>query len=163
MTLYELRSEYLELLQMLEDPEIDQQVIEDTLEAVGGELEIKCDNYGVIIKELEAEQAKLEKEIERLNKNAGRITYNITRMKKAVMETIQLTGERKMTTDHFKMSIVRNGGKQPIEYLDGKDIPKDYMTTKPVVNSEKIREDLEAGMMLDFAVLKKRGEHLSIK
>ena len=40
-TLYELTNEYMALLEMAEDPDIDPQAFADTLEALGGELESK--------------------------------------------------------------------------------------------------------------------------
>ena len=163
MTLYELKDEYKQLLEMLEDPDIDPQVIADTMEAVSGELDVKCDSYVVIIKKLEAQVEMIDTELIRLEKNKTALTSNIKRMKSSVLDAIQLTGQRKMETDHFKLSIVKNGGKQPMEVDEIEKIPQDYLTMKPVANMEKIRQELEGGSQLDFARLKERGEHLGIR
>ena len=40
MTLYELTNDYMELLQMAEDPDIDEQAFMDTLESIEGALEV---------------------------------------------------------------------------------------------------------------------------
>ena len=163
MTLYELRAEYMELLALLEDPDTDPQVIADTMEGIQGELDIKCDSYVVVIKNLESQVEMIDAELIRLEKNKSALTNNIKRMKSAVLDTIQMTGSRKMVTDHFKLSIVKNGGKQPMEVDEIEKIPQDYLTMKPVANMEKIRQELEGGSQLDFARLKERGEHLSIR
>ena len=163
MTLYELRAEYMELLALLEDPDTDPQVIADTMEGIQGELDIKCDSYVVVIRQLEAQVEMIDAELIRLEKNKSALTNNIKRMKAAVLDTIQMTGSRKMVTDHFKLSIVKNGGKQPMEVDEIEKIPQDYLTMKPVANMEKIRQELECGGQLDFARLKERGEHLSIR
>ena len=163
MTLYELRAEYMELLALLEDPETDPQVIADTMECIQGELDIKCDSYVVVIKNLESQVEMIDAELIRLEKNKSALTNNIKRMKAAVLDTIQMTGSRKMVTDHFKLSIVKNGGKQPMEVDEIEKIPQDYLTMKPVANMEKIRQELEGGGQLDFARLKERGEHLGIR
>lgn len=163
MTLYELRAEYMELLALLEDPDTDPQVIADTMEGIQGELDIKCDSYVVVIRQLEAQVEMIDAELIRLEKNKSALTNNIKRMKAAVLDTIQMTGSRKMVTDHFKLSIVKNGGKQPMEVDEIEKIPQDYLTMKPVANMEKIRQELEGGSQLDFARLKERGEHLSIR
>jgi len=163
MTLYELRAEYMELLALLEDPDTDPQVIADTMEGIQGELDIKCDSYVVMIRQLEAQVEMIDAELIRLEKNKSALTNNIKRMKSAVLDTIQMTGQRKMQTDHFKLSIVKNGGKQPMEVDEIEKIPQDYLTMKPVANMEKIRQELECGGQLDFARLKERGEHLSIR
>ena len=105
----------------------------------------------------------IDAELIRLEKNKSALTNNIKRMKAAVLDTIQMTGSRKMVTDHFKLSIVKNGGKQPMEVDEIEKIPQDYLTMKPVANMEKIRQELEGGSQLDFARLKERGEHLGIR
>jgi chaperonin cofactor prefoldin len=163
MTLYELKDEYKQLLEMLEDPDIDPQVIADTMEAVSGELDVKCDSYVVIIKQLEAQVEMIDTELIRLEKNKTALTSNIKRMKSSVLDAIQLTGQRKMETDHFKLSIVKNGGKQPMEVDEIEKIPQAYISMKPVADVEKIRKELEAGGELEFARLKPRGEHLGIR
>jgi hypothetical protein len=163
MTLYELKDEYKQLLEMLEDPDIDPQVIADTMEAVSGELDVKCDSYVVIIKKLEAQVEMIDTELIRLEKNKTALTGNIKRMKSSVLDAIQLTGQRKMETDHFKLSIVKNGGKQPMEVDEIEKIPQAYISMKPVADIEKIRKELEAGGELEFARLKPRGEHLGIR
>ena len=52
-TLYELTDEYKQLLDMLEDDTVDPEILKDTLEAVGGEIEVKADGCAKLIKELE--------------------------------------------------------------------------------------------------------------
>jgi hypothetical protein len=148
---------------MLEDPDIDPQVIADTMEAVSGELDVKCDSYVVIIKKLEAQVEMIDTELIRLEKNKTALTSNIKRMKSSVLDAIQLTGQRKIETDHFKLSIVKNGGKQPMEVDEIEKIPQAYISMKPVADVEKIRKELEAGGELEFARLKPRGEHLGIR
>lgn len=65
-SIYELTGEYLELMDMLEDEEIDEQTIIDTLEALDGEIENKADNYAKIIRSLESDIDGISKENNRL-------------------------------------------------------------------------------------------------
>ena len=65
-TLYELTSEYLQLLEMAEDPDVDLQTIADTMEAIGGEIEDKADGYARVMKQIEANAAGIKAEIGRL-------------------------------------------------------------------------------------------------
>ena len=53
--IYDLTEEFLKLLDMLEDEEVDEQTILDTLEGVEYEIEVKADGYAKIIKSLEAD------------------------------------------------------------------------------------------------------------
>lgn len=64
MTLYDLTSDYLYLLDLMGDPDIDIEVINDTLEALDGEIEAKADGYAIIMKELEASAEAIKKEEE---------------------------------------------------------------------------------------------------
>ena len=66
-SIYELTGEYLELMNMLEDEEVDEQTIIDTLEALDGEIENKADNYAKIIRSLESDIDGISKENNRLN------------------------------------------------------------------------------------------------
>lgn len=41
--LYELTGEFLELMDMLDDPNVDQETLQDTLESINYEIEIKAE------------------------------------------------------------------------------------------------------------------------
>ena len=66
-TMYELTSNYLELLELASNPEIDPQAITDTLEAIDAEIEIKAENTAKVLRELESMSASLKAEEQRLN------------------------------------------------------------------------------------------------
>lgn len=162
-TLYEITGDYLRLLEMLEEEDnLDPQAFKDTLEGIEGEFEIKADNYARIIKELRAESEKYAAEVGRMQKRMKTLANNEKRLKQHLYESMKATGKTKFKTDLFSFSIRGNGGKQSMEITDKeKNIPKMYM--KRVPDNEKIRKALESGENLSFAMLKERGEHLSIK
>lgn len=162
-TLYEITGDYLRLLEMLEEEDnLDPQAFKDTLEGIEGEFEIKADNYARIIKELRAESEKYAAEVERMQKRMETLANNEKRLKQHLYESMKATGKTKFKTDLFSFSIRGNGGKQSMEITDKeKNIPKMYM--KRVPDNEKIRKALESGENLSFAMLKERGEHLSIR
>lgn len=161
-TLYEITGDYLRLMQMLEDgDEFDAQVFNDTLEGIEGEFEVKADNYARIIKELLAESEKYAAEIGRMQKRQEVLANNADRLKKHLYNSMKLTGKTKFKTDLFSFGIQKNGGKQPMEIIPGADVPDEFCKKEP--DNAKIREALESGAELPFAILKERGEHLSIK
>ncbi len=163
MTLYQITDDFLRLLELAQDPEVDPDVIKDTLDGIQGELEDKADSYAVVIKELEAEEAKFQAEITRLTKTKKKITENIEKVKENLLAALIATENRKLTTEHFKFSVAKNGGKNPMWLDDIEKIPKEYILQKPEVDKEKIREALDSGKKLDFAHFEERGVHLSIK
>lgn len=161
-TLYELTGEYLELLEMMEDPaNMDITAIQDTIEGIEGELEIKAENYAKIIRELSAEAKKFEEEKKRLEERKNMLDNRCRYLKDSLYKAMKLTGKVKFKTDLFSFGIQKNGGTQPMEIIPDVDIPDAYLKKEP--DSEKIREALKRGVELPFAVLKERGDHLVIR
>ena len=160
-TLYSLSQEYLDLLNLLEDPDTDPEVLADTLEAVQGEMEVKMEAYGTCLKELESEKAKWEAERNRADSYVKSLESNITRMKTAIMDAIRATGDSKFKTDHFKFSIAKNGGLQPLKITG--EVSDSFMILKPEPDTKAIRQALEEGFELPFAHLEERGVHLNVR
>ena len=63
MTIYEITNDYLQLMQMMEDPELDPKTLADTMEGIEGELEDKADNYARVMKNMEADLNGIKAEI----------------------------------------------------------------------------------------------------
>lgn len=160
-TLYQLTSDYEYLLQLMEDPDTDPEVLADTLEAVQGEMEDKLESYIVIMKKLEAEKAMWETERNRADSYVKSIDSNITRMKTAVMDAMTATGNDKFKTEHFKLSIAKNGGYQPLKITG--EVSDSFMILEPKPDMKRIREALEEGFELSFAHLEERGVHLNVR
>ena len=156
-TLYEITSDYMALLEMMEDQEIPEDVISDTMEGIQGELEVKADSYITIIKRLETDNEGDQKEIDRLSKRVKARSANIDRLKTSLSAAMKSTGKTKLPTEHYKLSICKNGGVAPLVYKG--DVPAEFCRLEP--DTSKIREALKTGA-LDFAELGERGEHLRI-
>lgn len=160
-TLYELTGQWMELLDMAEDPDVDPDVLADTMEAIEGEIEYKAEGYVCVTKELEAEKEKFLKEIERLQKTVNSLDSNIKHIKGRLLNSMEATGKLKLQTEHFKISAVKNGGPQPMKITG--DVPEEYLEYKPQPDNKKIRDALNGGITLDFAHLEERGTHLNIR
>lgn len=159
MTLYELTDEYKQLLDMMEDPDIDPQIITDTMEGVQGEIEIKAEGYIRVMKELEAEADKINNELKRLGNRWDSCQTNIKRLKESLLATMQVMDKPKIQTEHFRLSIAKNGGVQPMKITG--DVPPEFCKLEP--DNKKIREALYEGDNLDFAHLEERGVHLNVR
>lgn len=158
MTLYELTQEYQELLAMMEDPDIDPQVIADTMEGLDGEIEIKAESYIRVLKELEAESNKIDAEVKRLGSRWDACQINIRKLKDSLLTSMQETGKDKIQTEHFRISVAKNGGLKPIRVTG--DVPPEFCKLEP--DNKKIREALNNGE-LEFAHFEERGVHLSVR
>lgn len=123
-TLYELTDEYRQLLEMMEDDAIDPEVLKDTLEGVGGEIEIKAENCAKLIKELDGVAGVIDGEIERLRKRKDVVSNNAKSVKKYLESAMIATGKRKFKTDLFGFGIQKN---PPTVVIDQEDkIPEEY-------------------------------------
>ena len=163
-TLYQLKEEYAQLLTLAEDPDTDVDALMDTLEGLTGEIEDKAEGYVCVIKELESEVDKFKAESDRLATYCLTLSNRIRAMKLNLLNTMDVIGVGKIQTEHFRVSVAKNGGKQPM-YVDPnvEVIPEEYIIMRPEPDKEKIREALDAGQELEFAKLLERGTHLSIR
>lgn len=92
--LYELTSEFLQLMDMLEDEECDEQCIMDTLESVEYEIEDKADGYAKIIKSLESNVDGLSKEADRLITRKKTYENRIKWLKQNLEMCMRATGKK---------------------------------------------------------------------
>lgn len=160
-TLYELTNDYLTLLDMAEDPDIDPQAFADTLEALGGELEIKADGYARVMKELEGRAAAMRYESKRLENGYKTIERNIDRMKHALQDSMVATDKRKFKTDLFSFSIRKNPASVVIDHATC--IPPEFLIPQdPKIDKKAIKAAIDRGDDIKFAHLE-QGESLIIK
>lgn len=159
-TLYELTDEWLQLLQMAEDGEIEEDVFADTLEGIDYEIELKADGYAKIISQLEYDAAALKNEEKRMSNRRKAIENRVDQMKKNLFTTMRVTGKEKFKTDLFSFSIRKN----PYSVvLDTTDIPEEYLVPQdPVVNKKQIMADLKAGKDLTGLAHLEQTERLQI-
>lgn len=171
--IYELSGEYLELLDMLEDEDVDEQVILDTLEGVEYEIEDKADGYAKIIKALEADVEGIQKENDRLSFRKETYKNRIKWLKQNLETCMRMTGKKKFTTDLFSFNIQKNGGKRKLTIdVDIENIPEEYRIKQPdAVNGEKLREYLkenglegqDGSLNCEWCHLEPQGESLRIR
>lgn len=160
-TLYELTNDYLTLLDMAEDPDIDPQAFADTLEALGGELEMKADGYARVMKELEGRAAVMRYESKRLENGYKTIERNIDRMKHALQDSMVATDKRKFKTDLFSFSIRKNPASVVIDHATC--IPPEFLIPQdPKVDKKAIKAAIDRGDDIKFAHLE-QGESLIIR
>lgn len=165
-TLYELQGEYLQLLNMLEDPEIEDQVVLDTLEGIDFELEIKAENYAKIIRELEGTVEVIKIEQKRLADKKSKLEANVKRLKDNLQEAMTATGKTKFKTDLFSFAIQKNGGALPVVVdVETAELPDELVqiTEKPDLKAigELLKTDPKKAAK--YAHYGERGESLRIK
>ena len=142
-TLYELTSDWLTLLDILEDG-ADEEVIQDTLEGLDYEIEVKADGYAKLIRQLESDAAGLKTEIQRMTDRKKTLENNIKRLKDNLQKAMEITGKEKFKTDLFSFGIQNN---PPSFRMDAKsvyDVPDDFLIYKePEIDTVKAKKFLK--------------------
>lgn len=142
MTLYELTSEYLELLSMLEDPDIDEQTINDTLEAIGGELEDKADGYARVMRQMDADATAIKKEEERLYARRKSLENRSAWLKQRLQSVMEVTGKKKFKTELFSFGIQKNPASVVVD--DESKVPAGYwIPQQPKLDKTSLKEWLK--------------------
>lgn len=171
-TLYEIGDDLQTLADLIEDNRehmTDEQMnafIDDYLIGVHNELSPKLEGYGKLIRNTLALAAASKNEKSRLETITSRREKFVTKLKERLILFFDSNGITKYETALFKFGIEGNGGLAPISYDEKKaktpaKLPKRFQ--KVVIDTEAVREALEAGEKLDFAKLEPRGKHITIR
>ena len=164
MTLYELTSEYLDLLAMLEDPDVDEELINDTLEALGGELEVKADGYARVMRQMDADAKAIKAEEERLANRRKSLENRTAALKSRLQQMMEVTGKVKFKTELFSFGIQKNPAAVVMDEQYIENIPECYLIIQePKIDKQKIKEDLKAGLDLEGIAHLEQTESLRIR
>lgn len=164
MTLYELTEDYMNLLELAEDPDIDEQAFTDTLEGIDGALEDKAEGYAKVIRTLEGDAAACDAESKRLRNKKQTIENNIRRMKAALQYAMQATGKTKFKTALFSFGIQKNPAAVVIDEGYIENIPDRFLIPQdPQIDKKAIKEALKAGEDLEGIAHLEQTESLRIR
>lgn len=164
-SLYEYKYEYQKLLDFAsecdpDDPE-DSQAFLNTLEGLTGEIAIKVDNCAGIIRELEAESEKFDKEADFYQRRANALHNSAQKLKDYVKNQLEEMNLKEIKGDRFIVKVQTSGGKRRLILTD--DVPDKFQKIVYETDTGKIREALEKGEELTFAKLAERSTYLKIK
>jgi chaperonin cofactor prefoldin len=152
--LYELAGQFNELWEMIDDTELDEDVILDTLEAIDGEIEVKADNYAKVIRNMDVEIEGIKSEIERLTKKKRTLENRQKNLKDNLQQAMESTGKRKFKTELFGFNIQKNPASVELKDVKFDKIDAQYLVwPEPTVDKKKVKEALQNGEQLEWATL----------
>ena len=167
-TLYELDAKIAELLDTgfemscidAETGEIDETQLAVYLEQLQLDRKTKIDNIAVYVKNLEAEAVAIRAEEKRLKERREAKERKAERLKNYIKTSMMLQGETKFESARVSMAL-RNS---KAVVVDESKLESVYFTSKIVqsVDKKAIREALEAGILVEGAMLEER-KNLQIK
>ena len=159
-SLFDITAEFMALYELATDPEVDEQIFQDTLEGLMGELEVKSAGYVNVIKQLDME-AKQAKEVAQAFSDKAKVRENhIKRMKETLKMAMEKIGVKSVDAGAFTVKLQNNGGLQPLKITG--EVPDNM--TKVIVepDTDRIREFLKDNTC-EWAHLEERGQHIVIK
>lgn len=173
-TLYDISSDLTEIENLLlgvdgdvSDPEIESR-IDAYLSDLMIERDVKLDNYGALIREMETRAAIRSEEAKRLSCLAAKDSNAASRLKTRLQAFFIEHGMvEKVATRRFSFKLAKNGGKIPI-WIDPtvidepENLDERFHYTAILINKDAIRSALEAGEELEFAKVLERGQNLRI-
>lgn len=164
LALYQLADLYLADLKQLEDLDLDDQTVADTLEGLSGELEVKATNVAMFCRNLEA-SAEAIKNAETVMANRRKaIERRAERIRQYLKENMERTGILKIEGPHFALAIKKNPPAVVIE--DDAQIPECFMVKpeppKPYPDKKAIAAEIKGGGAVPGAFLS-QGTRLDIK
>ena len=159
----ELSADRRRLMEALEDPDYDPEIIKDMLADLDGELKEIFDFLSRLIAEKKAHNEALDTEIKRLQARKSSNNNQIESIKNFMQGSMQAAGLTKFKTDLYSYGIQKNPPSVVMDESDIEKLPLEYLVIQPpTINKQMIKEALQSGSQLEFAHLE-QGESLRIR
>lgn len=161
--LFNLVGQYKEVYEMLTDPEIDEEVVNDTLEGLMGEIEVHAAGMIPILDrmDMEIEACKKHKDewasAEKIRKNRK------ARFVDMIKATMVMLGKDEIEAGDVTIKLQNAGGKAPLIIDEGATVPERFTKITIENDNDLIRKALDSGEELDFARYGQRSKVLKIK
>ena len=167
MSLYHISTEMQSILDAMLDGGVDSPqamaAMDQHLQGLEVALESKADAYAGVIRELELRATARTEEVKRIRALADADATLAQRLRERLRDVMAATGMTRIDTPRFRLSVVGNGGRQPLLIADPEAIPPLFIRNVPEINREAIRLALDAGQEVPGCSLAPRGSRLSIK
>lgn len=157
MTLYELMTDYKEFLCAVENGDIPEEAIADTLEAIEATIEDKIDNIACVIKTLDAEEAAIKAEEDRLEARRKAKANTKEKVKAYLADMLISSGKTEFESPRNKISFRKTPGKVVFEdekaFIEWAQVNADSLLTygKPTVNKTAVKLAIESGEEINGA------------
>lgn len=164
MNLYKLTESHNKLLEMMLDPESDQQTLTDTLASINDAIEVKAENSIAMIQTLEHYEKAADGESKRLAGIASALKNRREWLKSYLKQNMETLGKDKLRTLIGTLAIQKNS--RGAVTVDNPDIiPAQFIDIIPeqhVPNNQRIYEAFKAGQDVPGATYTV-GTHLRVR
>jgi hypothetical protein len=145
--LYELTGKYLELASLADDPNMPEDALTDTLEAIEGEIEVKAEALLQVVEGIKSDATAIDNEIKRLSIRKKMMENRAARLRRYLFDNMSATGINKISCPLFSITLSKP---RPMVVINNEaEIPDEYIKT--TVTKTPIKKDI-------LTVLKKGGD-----
>ena len=154
--LYQIADIYLQDLDKLNDLDLDEQTVADTLESIQGDMQEKCTNVAAFIRNTESLADQIKQAEQAMAARRKALENRADRIRQYLLENMQRTGITKIDSPWFKIALAKN---PPSVVVDDEDTLKfAYPEFVKVVTTESIdkaavKEAIKAGQIVEGARL----------
>ena len=145
-TLLDLTGTLLRLYEMMDDPDIEPDVLIDTMEAVEGEFEAKAEGYASVMAKLTGDMEMIMAQEKRLYSRRKAIESNIKRMKEHLQESMEITGKTKFKTTLWSFYIQNNPASLVLDTDNVDSLPSGYIKVTKDFDKAAIKEAIKNGV-----------------
>lgn len=160
LTLYALADSYMRLQEMLAAGEIDDATFTDTMASLEGDIVLKCDNIGAILRTLELEADAFRFEELRLAERRKALEANRERLRRYALFELEQIGMKTVKGPRFYLSVTVNPPKLVVD--DEQKLPEDFWIEKRELDKAAVAAALKAGTEVPGAHLE-QGRSLRVK
>ena len=162
--LYEISAEYRENLAKLNELDLDEQTIADTLESIGGDMQVKSVQVGFVIRNMESLAAQIKEAEAAMAARRKALEARADHVREYLLRNMQACEISKIESPYFVISVRKNPPKVVID--DPEAVPVEYWRQPaipaPELDKKKLAEELKAGVVVEGAHME-QGSSLSIK
>ena len=123
--LYQLAIEFRETADKLADLDLPPEVVADTLESIGGDLELKAQNVALFTRNLEATAAAIKQAESDMAARRKAIERRVQGLKDYLLHAMQATGIKKIEGPYLRIGVRDNP--EAVEVLDAAQVPAEFM------------------------------------
>lgn len=172
--LHVLTGEYLNLANLLSDPEVAADVAADpefearilaSLEQAAEGIQTKAENLALVIDELSRHAGALDEIAKGYASRARAAQKNVDFLKGWLLRALTAAGIQKVKGDRATVSVSKNST-APLWIREGltvDDVPEEFVRVTREISPIAVREALKAGESFEWAKLLPPGEHVRVR
>lgn len=164
LALYQIADQYLADIDKLQNMELDEQTVADTLEGLSGDFELKATNVSMFIRNLEASAEAIKDAERKMAERRKALESRAEKIKEYLKINMQKTGITKIECPHFQISLRNNP--ESVDVLNPDLIPIEYFTIPepppPILDKVALKKAIQSGKEVEGARLI-RNQSIQIK